>query len=153
MATEQENKNKELVLNEYEEVWNKGNFDFAHTAVSPKFEDHPPTRFFDVGRVGPEALKEAAMKFRSGFRDFHDTAELLITEGDKVVYLGMIDGHHEAEAFGFPPTGRMMRVWGVNFFRLEDGQIVEQGSRVALSADPDSRLSQLTRTGLAEVLA
>ena len=30
---------------------------------------------------------------------------------------------------------------------------VEQGSRVALSADPDSRLSQLTRTGLAEVLA
>ncbi len=36
---------------------------------------------------------------------------------------------------------------------VEDGQIVEQGSRVALSANPGSRLAQLTRTGLAEVLA
>jgi ATP-binding cassette, subfamily B, bacterial len=36
---------------------------------------------------------------------------------------------------------------------VEDGRIVEQGSRVALSADPSSRLSQLIRTGLAEVLA
>ena len=38
----------------------------------------------------------------------------------------MIDGHQEAIAFGFPPTGRMMRVWGVNFFRMERGQIVER---------------------------
>ena len=36
---------------------------------------------------------------------------------------------------------------------LSDGAIVEQGDRVALVAQPDSRFSQLLRTGMAEVLA
>ncbi len=36
---------------------------------------------------------------------------------------------------------------------LSDGQIVEHGDRVALLAQPDSRFSQLLRTGMAEVLA
>jgi ATP-binding cassette subfamily B protein len=36
---------------------------------------------------------------------------------------------------------------------LEDGHIIETGDRVALAADPDSRLSHLLTTGLEEVLA
>ncbi|MCB0107948.1 MAG: ATP-binding cassette domain-containing protein, partial [Caldilineaceae bacterium] len=36
---------------------------------------------------------------------------------------------------------------------LSDGQIVEHGDRVALAAQPDSRFSQLLKTGMAEVLA
>jgi ATP-binding cassette subfamily B protein len=38
---------------------------------------------------------------------------------------------------------------------LEDGKVLEEGDRVALAADPDSRFSQLLRLGLdvAEVLA
>ncbi len=35
---------------------------------------------------------------------------------------------------------------------LEGGRVVEHGPRVALMADPDSRFSQLLRTGLASVL-
>jgi ABC-type multidrug transport system fused ATPase/permease subunit len=35
---------------------------------------------------------------------------------------------------------------------LEDGAIVEFGERVALAADPESRFSNLLRTGLEEVL-
>ena len=36
---------------------------------------------------------------------------------------------------------------------LSDGEIVEHGDRIALVAQPDSRFSQLLRTGMAEVLA
>ena len=36
---------------------------------------------------------------------------------------------------------------------LEDGQVIEQGPRVALAADPGSRFSALLRTGLEPVLA
>ena len=58
----------------YEEVWNKGNYDYARRRPShADFNDHPPTRFFDVGRTGPEALTEAAKEFRNGIPDFHDT--------------------------------------------------------------------------------
>jgi len=126
MASEQE-RNKQVVLREYEEVWNAGRMEVAEELVSQDFTDHPPTRFFDVGRTGPASLQEAARHFREAFPDFVDKAELCVAEGDKVAYLGQISGTHKGELFGFPPVGeRRMRVWGVNFFRMEDGMIAER---------------------------
>ena len=125
MAEEQQ-RYKELVLREYDEIWNKGNFEFADSAVHPEFTDHPPTRFFDVGRTGPDALIEAGRSFRNAFPDFHDAPELVLAEGDMVAYLGMISGTQENALFGFPSNGRKMRVWGVNFFKMRDGMIAER---------------------------
>jgi predicted ester cyclase len=121
-----EDRFRELVLEQYEEVWNKANWDFAEESVHADFNDHPPTRFFDVGRTGPAALQEAAQEFRRGIPEFHDAPELVLVEGDRVAYLGQIAGRQHGELFGFPPTGRMMRVWGVNFFRMEDDKIIER---------------------------
>ena len=121
-----EDRLRNLVLEQYEEVWNKGNWDFADVSVHAEFNDHPPTRFFDVGRTGPAALKQAAQEFRRGIPEFHDAPELVLVEDDRVAYLGQIAGRQHGELFGFPPTGRMMRVWGVNFFRMEDDKIIER---------------------------
>lgn len=118
--------NKAVVLRNYEEIWNQGKLDVAYEIVSPEFHDHPPTRFFDVGRSGPESLMEAVEHFRAGFSDFHDTPIQVIAEGDRVAYLGTISGTHDGEFFGFAPTGKRMEVRGINFFRLENGQIVER---------------------------
>ena len=126
MATAEEELNTAVVLREYEEVWNKRNYAVADELVSPEFTDHPPTRFFDIGRTGPDSLKEAAHKFHVAFSDFHDTAEIVLAEGDRVAYLGTISGTSDGELFGFPPTGQPMKVRGINFFRLKDGQIVER---------------------------
>ena len=60
----------------------------ADDAVHSDFDDHPPTRFFDVGRTGPGALTEAARTFRAAIPDFHDTPELVLVEGDRAAYLG-----------------------------------------------------------------
>jgi predicted ester cyclase len=121
-----EDRFRDLTLDQYEEVWNNENYDFARETVHPDFNDHPPTRFFDVGRTGPEALIEAAQEFHRGIPEFHDSPELVLVEGDRVAYLGQISGKQEGELFGFPPTGRRMRVWGVNFFRMEDDKIIER---------------------------
>jgi predicted ester cyclase len=121
-----EDRYRDLVLKMYDEVWNRGNYEAAADAVHPDFNDHPPTRFFDVGRTGPSALIEAGREFRDGIPEFHDSAELVLVEGERVAYLGQISGHQTSEMFGFPPTGRMMRVWGVNFFRMQDGKIIER---------------------------
>ncbi len=125
MGQEQE-RNKAVILRNYEEIWNQGRFEVADEIVDPEFHDHPPTRFFDVGLVGPASLKEAASHFREAFSDFHDTMENVIAEGDRVAYLGTISGTHDGELFGFPATGKPMAVRGVNFFRLADGKIVER---------------------------
>jgi predicted ester cyclase len=117
---------RDLVLKMYDEVWNKGNMAAADDAVHPEFDDHPPTRFFDVGRTGPAALTEAAESFRSAIPDFHDTPELVVVEGESAAYLGMISGTQRGEMFGFPPKNRRMRVWGINIFALRDGLISER---------------------------
>ena len=125
MGAEQEN-NKAVILRNYEEIWNQGKFEVADEIVHETFTDHPPTRFFDVGLVGPASLKEAAGHFREAFSDFHDTMEKIIAEGDRVAYLGTISGTHDGELFGFPASGKHMEVRGVNFFRLENGKIMER---------------------------
>ncbi len=126
MATAEEERNTAVIRRNYEEIWNQGKYEVAEEIVSPDFHDHPPTRFFDIGRVGPASLQEAAGKFRRAFSDFHDTSEIIVAEGDKVAYLGTISGTSDGELFGFPPTGKPMQVRGINFFRLEDGMIIER---------------------------
>lgn len=126
MATEIERRNKALVLQMYEEVWNKGNLDFINVAVSPSFKDHPPTRFFAVPIRGREALYEAATHFRGAMPDFHDQMIQCAAEGDRVFYLGRITGTHTAPFFQFQATGNKINVLGINGFRLEDGVIVER---------------------------
>ena len=125
MGTKEDNY-RELVLRMYDEVWNKGNYVYAEGAVSPTFSDHPPTRFFDIGRTGPAALQQAAHSFRSGIPDFSDTPELCLVQGDTVAYLGAISGKQDGTVFGFPGSGRRMRVWGINFFRMENDKIMER---------------------------
>jgi len=123
----EEDRTRDLVLKMYDEVWNKGNMAAADDAVSSDFDDHPPTRFFDVGRTGPGALTEAAQSFRSAIPDFHDTPELVLVEGDRAAYLGMISGRQTGPMFGFEPKNRRMRVWGINIFALNgDGLISER---------------------------
>ncbi len=125
MGAEQE-RNKAVVLRNYEEIWNQGKYEVAEELVHPTFKDHPPTRFFDIGRIGPSSLQEAARHFRDAFSDFHDTKENIVAEGDMVAYLGTISGTQDGDLFGFAPLGKSMSVRGVNFFRLEDGMIMER---------------------------
>jgi len=142
MATAEEELNTAVVLREYEEVWNNRNYEVAEELVSPAFTDHPPTRFFDIGRTGPASLQEAAHKFHTAFSDFRDTAEIIVAEGDRVAYLGTISGTNDGELFGFPATGKPMKVRGINFFRLENGQIVERWGQFDV-------LTLMTQLGLA----
>ncbi len=119
-------KNKAIILEMYEEVWNKGNYDFIETAVSPDFVDHPPRRFFTVPDRGTESLYEAVTAFRSGFPDFHDQMIQIVAEGDRVVYLGRITGTHTGKFFQFEPSGNKVDLLGINDFRMEGGKVVER---------------------------
>ncbi len=126
MTTAEETRNTAVVLRNYDEIWNQRRYEVADEIVAADFVDHPPTRFFDIGRVGPASLKEASRKFHVAFSDFHDKMEQVVAEGDRVAYLGTISGINDGELFGFPATGKRMSVRGINFFRLHDGQIVER---------------------------
>src|SRR5918994_1621868 len=142
MATTVQEQNKQTVLRDYEEVWNEGATEVAQDIVHPKFHDHPPTRFFAVEQSGPEALIDAVSHFREGFPDFHDRMVLMVAENDFVCYLGEISGTQTGELFGQAPTGNRMRVLGINFFRFEDGKIIERWGQFDV-------LSMMQQLGLA----
>jgi len=124
MATEQE-RNRALVLQLYEEVWNKGNFDFVNVSVAPDFQDHAQKRFYSLPTQGREAISEAAKQFRAAMPDFHDQMIQIVAEGNRVYYLGRVTGTHSGNFFQFPPSGNKISVTGINGFHLENGKIVE----------------------------
>jgi steroid delta-isomerase-like uncharacterized protein len=124
MATEQE-RNKALVLQMYDEVWNKGNLAFVNVAVSPQFQDHPAGRFYQLPTSGREAVSEAARNFRAAMPDFHNQMIQVVSEGDRVYYLGRITGTQTAPFFQVPASGKKVNITGISGYRLENGLIVE----------------------------
>lgn len=124
MATEQE-RNKALVLQLYEEVWNRGNLDFVNAAVAENFQDHPSKRFYSVPNSGRAAISEAAKHFRAALPDFHYQMIQIVSEGDRVYHLGRITGTHAAPFFQVPPSGKPINITGITGYRFENGKIVE----------------------------
>ena len=117
---------RDLTLKQYEEVWNKENYDYAGETVHADFNDHPPTRFFDVGRTGPEALIEAAQEFHAASRSSTTRPSSCSSRATGSPTSGRSPARRRASSSASRRPGRRMRVWGVNFFRMEDDKIIER---------------------------
>src|SRR5918992_4130929 len=80
MSTEE---NKALVRRFYEEVWNRGNTDFAFDVFAEDYVRHDlrPTEALP----GPEGQKRIADDFRAAFPDLRVNVDLVIGDGDFVV--------------------------------------------------------------------
>ena len=50
----------------------------------------------------------------------------MVAEGDKVAARFTMRGTHKGTFFGVPPTGKKIEVKAINFYRLRDGQFVEE---------------------------
>ncbi len=74
------------------------------------------------GRAGYKQLVRA---WREGFPDMRETIGDLIAEGDKVVGRFTIDATHTGNFLGIAPTGRRIRISGIDIVRIRNGQIVE----------------------------
>ena len=81
----------------------------------------PPSGWPD----GPEGLKMVASVFGGGFSDWDITLDDQIAEGDKVATRWIASATHTGSLQGMPPTGKSVRVTGVNVMRFAEGKIVE----------------------------
>jgi predicted ester cyclase len=125
MASEQE-RNKALVLQLYDEVWNKGNLSYVNVAVAPNFVDHPSRSPFPLPTEGTQAISELATRLRSAMPDLHDQVIQVVAEGDRVSYLGRITGGHTGAFFQIQPSGKRVSITAIHHYRLKDGKIVER---------------------------
>lgn len=116
--------NKALVRRYFEAIdaaCEAGNADVIDDFLAPDFVEHnpfpgvPPTR---------EGWKQAFMMFVDGAPGTH-VVEDIIAEGDKVAARITAYGTHAGDLFGFPATGKEIRVTGTAFWRIRDGKIAE----------------------------
>lgn len=125
MAIEQE-RNKALILQVQEEIWNKGNLEIIQSAVDPNFQDHPTRRAWDVPAQGRDAMTQAAGALRKGMPDYHSEPMEIVAEGDRVVILSRITGTQTGELFNLPATGKSFSVTEISEFRVVNGKILER---------------------------
>lgn len=116
--------NKTIVMQLYEEVFNKGDLDLADKLIAPNVVNHDPQLPPGVPG-GPQGLKAVVTMLRSAFPDDHHTIEDLIAEGDKVVVRLTHSGTHRGSFLGLPPTGKHISQTSIHIFRFADSKLVE----------------------------
>lgn len=116
--------NKAIVIQFYEEIFNKGDLNLADKVIAPNAVNHDPTMPPGIPG-GPPGVKAAVTMLRSSFPDDHHTIEDLVAEGDKVVVRLTHSGTHQGSFLGLPPTGKHIRQSSIHIFRFADGKLVE----------------------------
>ena len=81
------------------------------------FVDHTPV----PGQIpGREGNKWWVRTVRAGFPDIHGTAEPMISDGEYVGFVIQQEGTHTGEFLGIPPTGKRIKIQGVDIVRISD---------------------------------
>jgi steroid delta-isomerase-like uncharacterized protein len=120
MSSEQ---NKSLMRRYFEEAWNQGNIAVLDELVAPHFTNHSPA--IPGLPPGADGLKPIFTAFRTAFPDLHFTIDDMISDGEKVVTRWTLQGTHQREFMGIPPTGKQVVVGGIEMERIVGGKIVE----------------------------
>lgn len=107
--------NKALVRRFYEEVWSKGNLDFADQVFAEDYVRHDPRG--GTPPAGPRGQKLIAANFRKSCPDCRFVVDFMVAEGDKVAARWTIRGTHV--------SGKPIDFVGVNIFRFANGKVVE----------------------------
>ena len=77
---------------------------------------------------GPDGVRQAAESLRSAFPDVHPVDEQFLSDGNRVVAHYVLRGTHRGPFLGVPPTGKEVRITGINVFRVADGKVAEHWS-------------------------
>ena len=125
MSTEQ---NKATARRWFFDIIKKGQLAVADEIFAANHIIHDPHAPPSGWPNGPEGLKMVASVFGGGFDDWNITLEDQIAEGDKVASRWTASATHTGPLQGMPPTGKAVRVTGVNVARFAEGKIVESWS-------------------------
>jgi steroid delta-isomerase-like uncharacterized protein len=102
-------------------VWEEGNIDLVDELLAPDYINHTPAT--PDQPTGPEGVKGVVTMFRSAMPDLRVVIEDMIAEGDKVAVRYTLEGTHDGELFGVPPTGHRLSIKSIAVERVSDGKI------------------------------
>lgn len=118
----QEESNKQIVRQVFEEAFNHKNTELIDVLFSPHFIDQStPDQ-----PAGPQGVKEYFAEVHTIFPDMQVAIEDLIAEGEKVVVRTTWRGTHLGKLADVEPTGKQVTGTMIQIFRVVDSKILEE---------------------------
>ncbi len=119
-------KNKSIVCDYLEEVWNKKSPAALERFIAPDYVRHceampPPLQELK----GIEGLKQMYSMTMASFPDWDEQIEILSAEVDKVAYLSRATGTQKGPFGPFPASGKSIKVTIIGIHRIANGKIAE----------------------------
>lgn len=130
-------RNKEIIRILAEDVIQGGNLERIAELFAPDYVPHDPSN--PSRRGGVEGAREFIGMLHAGLSEIRYAIAGVTAEDDRVVYRWALQGVHTGVLMGIPPSGRPIRVMGMDMFRVANGKIVESWA----SADALGMLQQL----------
>jgi steroid delta-isomerase-like uncharacterized protein len=115
---------------------NSGNLDALDELVAADCVDHDPA---PQQGPGPQGFKDMFAEMRTAFPDLNVDVEHLTATDDDVAFAYVMTGTHRGALMGHPPTGKMVKVRGMQIGRFAGGKLVERWG----SSDQLGMLAQL----------
>ncbi|MGA8271176.1 MAG: ester cyclase [Candidatus Sulfotelmatobacter sp.] len=123
-------------LGKFAEAVNTGKFDLFKEAVSINNVDHDPA----PGQAqGPEGYRLFFSRLRDAFPDLSVTLETMVADDESVAIAYTLTGTQRGPLMGIAPTGRKMKIRGMQISKFKDGKMVERWG----SSDELGMLQQL----------
>ena len=114
--------NKALIRNYYEEVFNKHQPKASDRFVAKDFIEHNP-RLPHEGLAGTKKFLNIVF---ATFSDYHAEIQQLVAEGDWVASRMQFTGTNDGPYEGRPATGNKLVFSTSDFYRIENGKIAER---------------------------
>lgn len=123
-------------LGKFAEAVSTGNFDLFKEVVSDENIDHDPA----AGQVaGPEGYRMFFTGLRNAFADLSVALETLVADEESIAFAYTMSGTQTGPLMGFAPTGKKIKIRGLQISKFKDGKMVERWG----SSDELGMLQQL----------
>ena len=113
----------QAALGKFAEAVNSGNFDIFDQVVAPDCVDHDPA----AGQVaGPAGYRMFFSGMRAAFPDMAVALETMVANDDTIAFAYTLTGTHQGLLMGIPPSGKKVRIRGLQISKFKDGKMVER---------------------------
>jgi steroid delta-isomerase-like uncharacterized protein len=123
-------------LGKFAEAVNTGKFELFKDSVASGSVDHDPA----PGQVaGPEGYRQFFGRLREAFPDLAVGLETMVADDESIAIAYTLTGTQKSAFMGIAPTGKKIKVRGVQIGKFKDGKMIERWG----SSDELGMLQQL----------
>jgi len=113
----------QTALGKFAEAVNTGNFALFDQVVAPDCVDHDPA---DGQVAGPAGYRMFFSGLRTAFPDMSVTPETIVQDEETIAFAYILIGTHSGPLGKIPPTGKKVKIRGMQISRFKDGKMVER---------------------------